>query len=191
MKILIASISVLFFILSCNLDNKNNYQSQKQITLTENSNKLELSDNDTIFIENEFASNPFLFKSWNTSLDSIINHLPKGVEIEISTKPSKYHENQLDSTFVLAFESSKIVYEKTPSVGFIKYANIKDGYTEFRYPIRIGDIQDKIVDIFSELNNIEKHYKVVQIAFGDGTSYLYLEFDKGKLISITYCPYYG
>ena len=53
---------------------------------------------DTCNIEDSLASEPFLFKSWNVSLDSVLMFLPSLVVLERYTSASEYHENTNDST---------------------------------------------------------------------------------------------
>jgi len=146
---------------------------------------------DTILVVDSIANNPFVFEVWRVSIDSILNYLPDDTKINIKSKESTYYSPKLDSIYTITFGDSKFIYVKNPKMGFLEKAIIKDDLQIFRRNLRIGDDFKKIASLIKGVESDDNKIDIIEIAWGEATSYLYLEIKDKQLIKVTFSPYVG
>lgn len=146
---------------------------------------------DTCEIWDTLASQPFLFKSWNVSLDSVLMFLPNSAVLERLVTPSHYNENSNDSITKIKIGRSVIEYTKTSTFGFIEQAIIVDPNINFIRNIHIGDTYQNVCKKLIGLPKTGNKFRKIYINSGEATSTLIFEFSENKLSKVIYWPYTG
>lgn len=194
-NILLFSLAFLLGIFACSpTEQSQNKQSQNKLNLSHSasSNDKSTITTDSIEIWDDFANEPFLFRTWKVPLDSVIWFLPRNVVIERGVKPSDYSENKNDTIYSLSFGYSLIQYVKGPTVSYVDYAIISEHSYLIRKDIRIGDSYEKVKSKFPDLKNRKQHFDKLYIYSGeDASNILLMEFENDKLIKIVFWPYTG
>ncbi|MCC6372191.1 MAG: hypothetical protein IT236_14400 [Bacteroidia bacterium] len=146
---------------------------------------------DTMEIWDSLASNPFMFKKWEVSLDSVLVHLPSNFQLEKRTEPSPYYEGASDSVTIIKTGASEIHHVKNPGISYIDQALIMDKEIPLLRNIRIGDSYKDVRSKLKEVKQTEKPFRKIYINYGDATSTLIFEFKEEKLYKVIYWPYTG
>ena len=178
---------ITLFLFGCNSRTEKSESSEIKKP-TESEQKIK---QDTILVVDSIADNPFLFETWKVPIDSILVHFPVDAKIDIESKKSTFYSPKLDSVYTITYGNSKLIYVKNPKMGFVEKVIIKDDFLKLKRNIKIGTDFKKIISLIDEIESQEIMADVIEIAWGEATSYLYLEFDDNRLIKITYCPYVG
>ena len=146
---------------------------------------------DTCEIIDSLANQPFLFKSWNVSLDNVLMFLPFSVILDSQVTASQYYDNVNDSITKIKIGQSVIEYVKTPSAGFIEQAVIVDSNIKFDRNIHIGDTYDNVCKKLNGVPRQEAKFRKIYINSGEATSTLIFEFSNNQLSKVIYWPYTG
>lgn len=191
LKFFILFPGLVLGLLSCSGGAENNKPDIITDSVPTTQNVISTNSIDSVEIWDSLANRPFLFQNWAVSLDSILMFLPSHAVVEKKTEPSKYYDSAKDSIANIKIGESEIQYIKSPALGYIEYAIIRDKDIAFDREIRIGDAYADVIKKLVEINHKGKTFNKIYIYDGDATNTLIFEFKNGKLVKATFWPYTG
>ncbi|RDC61708.1 hypothetical protein [Adhaeribacter pallidiroseus] len=144
---------------------------------------------DTLFIQDEFATQPF-------SVDSISTHTVQRLfkTEQVIKKPvvNKFTAQQIDTLITIRQAHSYVrLYQVSTEANkfFYQSALIQDSMRVFSQPLQIGLTKEQVKKIFSPLAQEKSLPDIIQISNGTSTDYLYLIFRNNKLNTVKFQPY--
>ena len=144
---------------------------------------------DTLYILDEFASQPFLLDSISVvGLKQLLN-----TKQEIK-KPvaNKFTEKQIDTIVTIRKGQSYVqlyAVNSEENKCFYKEAIIRDPLPVFNQPLQIGQNKQQVKKAIQSLSGHGQLPDIIQISNSEGTDYVYLVFRNDTLTIFKYLPY--
>jgi hypothetical protein len=179
-------------VMACNRTNPPDSDQQKTTTklpLPRTVEEPPTSYTDTLFIQDNFASQPF-------QLDSI--SLPAILKLfsteQVTKKPiaNRFVKDQTDTLLTIRKARSYVqLYAVSTEERkfFYKAAIIQDSLPVFSQPLQIGQTKMQVQKSIKPLAQENTLPDIIQISNNEGTDYVYLVFRNNKLTTIKFQPY--
>jgi hypothetical protein len=185
--------SLIFLIYSCGqnnpIDNSKITEQPAPSAFHSPADSKPTSYQDTLFILDEFASQPFSVDSVSAQTVQQLFHTT-----QVSKKPiaNKFTAQQTDTVFIIRKAHSYVELYKVcaeENKYFYQSALIRDSLRVFSQPLQIGLTKEQVKKLFRPLAAEKSLPDIIQISNETGTDNLYLVFQNNKLTAVKFRPY--
>ena len=144
---------------------------------------------DTLFIQDDFASQPFQLDS--ISVPAVL-HLLNTQQLIKKPIANKFTEAQTDTLITIRKAHSYIqlyAVNTEEKKCFYKAAVIQDSLPVFSQELQIGQSKTHLQQVIKPLADQGQLPDIIQISNGEGTDFVYLIFKNNKLAAVKFQPY--